>query len=122
MMRNPVPFLAAVLLSYILWPAMIGMVLGVFALKAIIFQMLTAFPAGGFQSRSMAPFWFGRPGNAVIACRRGLCPSIAGDALWGILTSYGDTHTKAINSYEKPLSTPPQRSSWQEDQNPVIGS
>lgn len=45
-MRHPVLFLtAAVLLTCILWPAMIGMVLGVlavFALKAIILQMLTA--------------------------------------------------------------------------------
>lgn len=45
MLRYPVLFLAAVILSCILWPAMLGMVLGVlavFALKAIIFQMLTA--------------------------------------------------------------------------------
>ena len=45
MMRHPVLFLAAVILSCILWPAMLGMVLGVlavFALKAIIFQMMVA--------------------------------------------------------------------------------
>jgi len=45
MMRHPVLFLAAVILSCILWPAMLGMVLGVlavFALKAIIFQMLVS--------------------------------------------------------------------------------
>lgn len=45
MLRHPVLFSAAVLLSCILWPAMIGMVLGVlavFALKAIIFQMLVS--------------------------------------------------------------------------------
>ena len=45
MLRYPVLFFAAVILSCILWPAMIGMVLGVlavFALKAIIFQVLMA--------------------------------------------------------------------------------
>ena len=45
MLRHPVLFVAAVILSCILWPAMIGMVLGVlavFALKAIIFQMLVS--------------------------------------------------------------------------------
>ena len=42
MLRHPVLFLAAVILSCILSPAMIGMVLGVLALKAIIFQMMTA--------------------------------------------------------------------------------
>ena len=38
-------FFAAVILSCILWPAMLGMVLGVlpvFALRAIIFLVLTA--------------------------------------------------------------------------------
>lgn len=45
MLRHPLLFLAAVILSCILWPAMIGMVLGVlavFALKALIFQILVA--------------------------------------------------------------------------------
>jgi hypothetical protein len=45
MLRHPVLFVAAVILSCIIWPAMIGMVLGVlavFALKAIIFQMLVS--------------------------------------------------------------------------------
>jgi hypothetical protein len=45
MLRHTVLFATAVILICILWPAMIGMVLGVlavFALKAIIFQMLMA--------------------------------------------------------------------------------
>ena len=45
MLRHPVLFLAAVILSCILWPAMLGILLGalaVFALRAIIFQVLTA--------------------------------------------------------------------------------
>jgi hypothetical protein len=45
MLRHPVLFSAAVILSCTLWPAMLGIVLGVlavFALKALIFQMLVA--------------------------------------------------------------------------------
>ncbi len=45
MLRHPLLLVAAVLLSCLLWPAMIGIVLGVlavFALKAIIFQMLVS--------------------------------------------------------------------------------
>jgi len=45
MLRHPVLFVAAVIVSCILWPAMLGMVLGVlavFALKVIIFQTLVA--------------------------------------------------------------------------------
>ena len=45
MLRHPLLFVAAVILSCIIWPAMIGMVLGVltiFALKAIILQMLVS--------------------------------------------------------------------------------
>lgn len=45
MLRHPMLFATAVILSCIIWPPMLGMVLGVltiFALKAVIFQMLTA--------------------------------------------------------------------------------
>jgi hypothetical protein len=45
MMRHPVLFVTAVILSCILWPAMLGILLGalaVYALKAIIFQMLAS--------------------------------------------------------------------------------
>ena len=45
MLRHPVLFLAAVILSCILWPAMLGILLGalaVFALRAIIFQVLVS--------------------------------------------------------------------------------
>ena len=45
MLRHPVLFLAAIILSCILRPAMLGMVLGalaVFALKAVILQVLVS--------------------------------------------------------------------------------